>query len=593
MTTTGSVLSPEMKLMSKPGPTSSSSNATPEVVQQVPAIMTTQPAGNPAILNRRSSWSDPPRQLRQENTATTATTTTTTTTTNSNHSATTATTTKTQIKPVVSADASIIDSALLAALRDPRERIGLLRLEQTLCDFVTKQPQDPFVDVGGPYNSIVKSPTIGYISPGAIHTNTNKSQTSFQRCILHRLADRFEITRENNMDGTIRLLKQPQTKVPSRLLLDVKSDEYSLVQSMDQVSLNAGTTVNGKPTFASAVSGNSTKSKTSSSRRNSSDVSALKSKNGSSSEKGSTSGGGAKKNKMKIMKRANSCPVSGGAMNRTNSNTSLKKKNSSLTDREKAYAEARARIFQQEQEEQQQQQAAANANSNAATNAGASSKDALPPSSSGIAPNASAAPFEPSTATTTISSAATASNVTASSNTTTTTTATNSKATFRDRNQDVIDPDFRRGNAVASVMDYDQQQQQQQHYTNPTNDYYGYYNAPQHYPRNQYAQHQQQPVLQQQQQQQQLHAWVPSGAKDKAQHLQHVQQQQGYHHYHQYPASSAYPKQQQQPQQPQVQYHHHHQQQLFSYIPSPPPTAKTTATTSTATTIASSDKVGG
>ena len=53
-----------------------------------------------------------------------------------------------------------IDSALLAALRDPRERLGLLKLEQCLVDFCTKQPLDAFIDVGGPYNSIVISPSL-------------------------------------------------------------------------------------------------------------------------------------------------------------------------------------------------------------------------------------------------------------------------------------------------------------------------------------------------------------------------------------------------------------------------------------------------
>ena len=557
--TTGSVLSPEMKLMSKPRPTSSS-NARPnytgtsqeqvqvqlqeQVQVQVPTIMTTvqqqqqQPGNEPpaAIMNRRSSWSNPPIQLRQEST------------------------TKVN-KPVVVPvpDASIIDSALLAALRDPRERIGLLRLEQTLVDFVVKQPQDPFVDVGGPYNSIVKSPTIGYISPGALHTHTNKSQTSFQRCILHRLADRFEITRENNMDGTIRLHKQTQTKVPSRLLLDVKPDEYSLVQSMEQVSLNTATAAtSNKPTFASAVTGNNTNPKICT-RRSSSDVSAVKSKNGSSSDGKGAAGSTTKNTKMKIMKRANSCPASGDAMHRTNSNASLKnKKNSSLTDREKAYAEARARIFQQEQQEQA---AASDAAAADAANAAALATHALPPSST-MTPNA--APFEPST-TATIA----ASTITASSSTT---SATNSKATFRDRNQDVIDPDFRRGHSVASAVEYDHHpQQQQQHYTNPTNDYYGYYNAPQHYPRNHYgAQQQVQHV--QQGVPVHAHAWVPSGTKDRGQQQQ--LHQQGYHQYHhQYP--------------PTYSEHQHQYQQKYSYAPPP---AKTTTT---ANIVAKSDKVGG
>merc|ERR1712154_401763 len=46
--------------------------------------------------------------------------------------------------------------------------------------------------------------------------------TSFQRCLLHRLADRFGILREAGslMDGSIRLVKQKESQIPKKLLLD-------------------------------------------------------------------------------------------------------------------------------------------------------------------------------------------------------------------------------------------------------------------------------------------------------------------------------------------------------------------------------------
>ncbi|KAL3930881.1 MAG: hypothetical protein SGBAC_011571 [Bacillariaceae sp.] len=555
-------------------------------------------------MNRRGSWNNPPKVIqqsrqqqqqqqqqpdystiaKQQAAATTAATMTTTTATTMTTTAATSTNKQQPQQPPPSKDDSVIDSALLAALRDPRERIGLLRLEQTLIDFVVKQPQDHYMDVGGPYNSIVKSPTLGFLTPMMslnANANTNKSQTSFQRCILHRLADRFEITRENNMDGTIRLLKHPPSKLPGRLLLDVKPDEYSLLaQSMEQVSLNAnngnGTGQNNtnKSSFAGAVTGNT---KTSSRRNSNNGIPIALQKNGPSDGKAGNGGPTIAKNtkKMKIMKRANSDPAgTGGAMHRTNSSASLKKKNSSLTDREKAYAEARARIFQQDQDA-----AAAAAATTAATGTTGAAVTANAPiptqalPSNGSTSNLVYDPsntFTPSTATTTSSStAATAAAVTAATAATAAaTTSTNSKATFRDRNQDEIDPDFRRGSSVAASvgLEYD-------HYgntssssnnnnnnncssaANPTNDYYGYYNAPQHYPRNQYGQ---QTQLQQQHPSQPQHAWVPSGTKDRGQQHQH-QHQQGYSHYYHYPYNQG--------QQPQHGQQQQQQQQQFSYIP--------------------------
>lgn len=299
-----------------------------------------------------------------------------------------------------------IDSALLAALRDPRERLGLLKLEQCLVDFCTKQPQDAFIDVGGPYNSIVISPSLGALtSPQQMHAQ--KSQTTFQRCILHRLADRFAITRESNMDGSIRLWKNEDSKSPSRLLLDVSEEEYNLSARLEQVSLT----------------------------------------NNISSNQPSNN---KKKNKMKIMKRNNSNPIN------IQSRTSAKNKKKTLSDKEKAYAEARARIFQQEQQESKQQD----------TNDERTSS--LPTPSSAIQnsiSNASMYVVTPPGDSITQSSPQ-EENASLSSLHTESSNNKPSKATFRDRRQEENDPDFQRGGSMMVPQAYD------------CNDpYYGYNNG--------------------------------------------------------------------------------------------------------------------
>ena len=51
-------------------------------------------------------------------------------------------------------------------------------------------------------------------------------QTSFQRCCLHRLADRFGIVRETNEQGMIRLVKVKESAIPSQLLIDLRPSDY-------------------------------------------------------------------------------------------------------------------------------------------------------------------------------------------------------------------------------------------------------------------------------------------------------------------------------------------------------------------------------
>lgn len=304
---------------------------------------------------------------------------------------------------------SAIDSALLAGLRDPRERLGLLKLEQALIEFM-KQTQDTCVDVGGHFNSVVAYPSStkngdsplssGTITPASANM---QNQTTFQRCILHRLADRFEIIRESNLDGSIRLHKQPSSKIPTRLLLDVPPSEYALTSNTPENS-TALSVATGLPSAAS----------------------------GSNNDTANTK---AKKNrKMKIMKRSNSSPASsfaGSSEGQQNKNSNKNKlKNASLTDKEKAYAEARARIMgvseEEEQSQHQQQEKAEGESSYVNSHANVSLHNSA--SDPSIYQHAA-----PSLSTTSTESAE----------------IENRKATFRDRRQEEADPDFRRGAHMA------------------------------------------------------------------------------------------------------------------------------------------------
>ena len=293
----------------------------------------------------------------------------------------------------------MIDSALMSALRDPRERLGLLNLEQTLVDFLEKQPQDPHIDVGGPYNSMVVSPTLGYIGQSpqefmsgtissstgttSINTNTinnnnpnnpnnnigsnntnnlNRPQTTFQRCILHRICDRFNMTRENSYATDpygcylIRVVKGPDSKLPSRLLSSVKESEYQLSSSSDISS----STVNNSSTSSKVSQSNQLLSNfeqmelissPSNYAHSSGDGAITAAVNNVGITSGPPNNNKKKVRKMKIMKRSSSS-VSNGSD--TGSNNGGKSKNNSksrdsLSEKEKRYAEARARIFQQEE----------------------------------------------------------------------------------------------------------------------------------------------------------------------------------------------------------------------------------------------------
>lgn len=346
-----------------------------------------------------------------------------------------------------------IDSALLAALRHPRERVALLRLEQALCDFVTAEPASfalnnasddnetnvtasgsplaGWMEVGGAFNAQILRPHSSpesSVKAGAAPCPQGK-QTSFQRCLVHRLADRFLIQRQTGsvLDQSIRLIRTTESKLPSILLQDLEPSQYALVDDEVQNNLafdqqRQAPDTNVQPMLRKGAS--------------------MDLNNG-------------KPRKMKIMKRSGKDVLQSQSSMESSSSNHLKSgKNglggnvSSLTEKEKAYAEARARIF------------STDSNSNLAGMADAENDAASPSAQDLITPMASC----------NISS--TADNATAKSSAlqaaaptfrpqslngtslvqiepTGTSSVTASKAVYRNRMEEATDPDFRRGRIVS------------------------------------------------------------------------------------------------------------------------------------------------
>jgi hypothetical protein len=231
-----------------------------------------------------------------------------------------------------------VDSALLSALRDKRERMALLRLEQTLIDFMNDKTCG-YMEVGGANNStVIRGASGGSPDAEAADNGVGRSQamngyngndnagrqTSFQRLCLHRLADRFSIVREqgynhqsnymNNSPGLIRLVKVKESRIPTVKLINLdltqydqsvpqdRGEDFGVVGMTDRL---AGTNLQDA---AAAVAVKKPK----------------------------------KKEKMKIMKRSSSNSIANGNEKNGKANARKGKK---LSDKEKAYAEARARIF--------------------------------------------------------------------------------------------------------------------------------------------------------------------------------------------------------------------------------------------------------
>jgi len=317
-----------------------------------------------------------------------------------------------------------VDSALLTALCDSKERKALIRLENVLVDFM-KDASLASIDVGGAFNSIV----VGLVqqqSSSADETTTNTTstttsgneedattfvsshslglqdlqnqysrgvrQTSFQRLILHRLADRFNIVREqinnvnpaaaaspaavvandrntserglvdvggnnsnynNNMNnnnwsapqqqqqqmtyplGLIRLIKTEESCIPVHLLNNL---DLSLL-----VSYKNPRARNYAPNNNNINNNNNTNADEG--MRTLSD-----NMNGASLDNNMSVMPGPKKpnKKMVIMKRNSSSNTSGSGDGLANGKRESRSRRKKLEDREKAYEEARARIFGKE-----------------------------------------------------------------------------------------------------------------------------------------------------------------------------------------------------------------------------------------------------
>ncbi|KAL7445015.1 hypothetical protein ACHAXH_009777 [Discostella pseudostelligera] len=260
-----------------------------------------------------------------------------------------------------------VDSALLSALCDPRERKALYRLEQVMIDFM-KDKSSWSMEVGGAFNAIVlyqnnhngggNNDNRGdEIADGQqLHAMSQQGmqelqhqqqrglkQTSFQRLILHRLADRFNVIREQIIQpyfppvgnerglvdvgapshyspGLIRLMKTNESSIPSYLLIDI----------------NLSLLVNYKNPRARNYfgGGNEDGTKYITDNMASATLEAQPPVVMSKSSK-----------KMVIMKRSDSSNGSGGNIGGSRDGKKDKTRRKKLEDREKAYEEARARIF--------------------------------------------------------------------------------------------------------------------------------------------------------------------------------------------------------------------------------------------------------
>lgn len=270
-----------------------------------------------------------------------------------------------------------VDSALLSAMRDTRERFALLKCEQSMIDFIKSNAQE--IDVGGAYNSVI----VGLPSVPQTRADSPGRQTSFQRCWLHRLSDRFGIVRESISPEWIRCKKTPESAIPDNLLIDLQPSDYSLekqaTNAMSQLSIN----------------GNGTGNKTV-----------------------------MKRNKMKIMKRNPSNASDASRQDGSKTSNSTKKGAVTFTEKEKAYADARARIFKDDPPEDED------------------------------TPSSAPASLTPSQV---VKTEQISDDQDGEGNGGASSTGAVSKATWRNRQQEENDPDFQRGVAYSAHQHYQQQ----------------------------------------------------------------------------------------------------------------------------------------
>lgn len=292
-----------------------------------------------------------------------------------------------------------IDSALVAALREPRERMALLRLEQVLVELLQSET-DGWIEVGGPYNSRVLWPSNRPL-PANSYPPTMR-QTTFQRCILHRLADRFGIVREagsllqmpSQEQGAIRLIKLPDSKIPRPLLQDMDASLYTAEPEQAASKQQQQQLQQQQPP-----------------------------------------------RKMKIMKRSdnNLHRLQKAAQNKKNDAAAASRK--SLSDKEKAYAEARARIFQEEQGENNNTTGA----NQASTADSAATTDAVTQGMAKLQTSPERAALYQHQSSSLRSSTGSLNSSSVNNNN----SETERKAVYRNYAEEAADPDFRRGVAVV------------------------------------------------------------------------------------------------------------------------------------------------
>ena len=270
-----------------------------------------------------------------------------------------------------------VDSALLSALCDARERKALLRLEQVMVNFI-KDKSSGSMEVGGAFNAIALNQNIvdngsknsNGEDVGQLHVVSQQGQqelinqlqrglrqTSFQRLILHRLADRFNIFREqlfhpnvvagncnerglvdvgmgaqqNFSPGLIRLVKINESSVPAHLLIDVDLSLLINYKNPRARNYNGGEMNSNVATY---IYDDGAKNITE--NMASATLEAQTSMAMSSSKKSK---------KMVIMKRDSSGEGGGDLEGSGGGKQKGKSRKKKLEDREKAYEEARARIF--------------------------------------------------------------------------------------------------------------------------------------------------------------------------------------------------------------------------------------------------------
>ncbi len=338
----------------------------------------------------------------------------------------------------ISMEINSIDAALLSAWRDPRERRTLFRLEQLLVDFMS-------------------------LSDSTMDVSSQKLSNNFQRLLLHRLADRFRVSRETVLSyekpqqTTIRLIKTEHSLIPSPLFIDITADDDGD---------DCCTTYPAKDD-APAI--------------NVEDLDCLQQQQQQLNSS---------KKKLMIMKRGTAKHNAAILTNKEHPPKPKQQRNlrgKNLSDKEKAYAEARARIFNYTTEEQQQQLVTTDDNNNNLSHSNSTntlaeeeqkSTTATPPSSPAIISDST------TTNTTTTSTVATTNiyeEISSTTNTFTSTSSKISKVTWRNRKQEECDPDFQRKSSISLLLHQQQQQQQQ------PQDSYPYTQQQYYYPSNYYG----------------------------------------------------------------------------------------------------------